>query len=123
MALTEQDVLIALKDCYDPELPVNIVDLGLVYAVRISPDENSAPAFPRQRVEVDLTMTTRACPAHSRILEQVRNRLAGVPEISETAVNLVWEPAWTPSRISPQTRERLRTNLRTKQDLIPFTGL
>jgi metal-sulfur cluster biosynthetic enzyme len=107
LAFTEQDVLNALKDCYDPELPVNIVDLGLVYAVRVAPDQNSTPAFPRHRVEVDLTMTTQACPSHTVILERVRNRLAGVPEIGETTVNLVWEPAWTPSRISQQARERL----------------
>jgi metal-sulfur cluster biosynthetic enzyme len=107
MTLTEKDVLAALRDCYDPELPVNIVDLGLVYAVKLTPDETSAPAFPRQRVEVDVTMTTQACPSHGMILEQVRNRLAGVPEISETVVNLVWEPAWTPSRISQEARERL----------------
>ena len=107
MAITEQDVLIALMDCYDPELPVNIVDLGLVYAVRVTPDENSTAAFPRQRVEVDLTMTTQACPSHGMIREQVANRLAGVPEISETTVNLVWEPAWTPARISQEARERL----------------
>ncbi|HEV2273802.1 MAG TPA: metal-sulfur cluster assembly factor [Acidobacteriaceae bacterium] len=107
MAITEQDVLNALMDCYDPELPVNIVDLGLVYAVRITPDENSTEAFPRQRVEVDVTMTTQACPSHGIILERVQNRLAGVAEISDAAVNLVWEPAWTPNRISQQARERL----------------
>ncbi len=76
-------------------------------AVNLSPDENSTRAFPRQRAEVDLTMTTRACPSHGMIMEQVRNRLAGLPGISETTVNLVWEPAWTPSRISKDARERL----------------
>lgn len=107
MAITDEDVLSALRDCYDPELPVNIVDLGLVYRVAVAADETSTPAFPRQRVEVDITMTTQACPSHAMILERVRNRLAGVPEISEVLVNLVWEPAWTPSRISQQARERL----------------
>jgi metal-sulfur cluster biosynthetic enzyme len=107
MAITEEDVLSALRDCYDPELPVNIVDLGLVYGVKVTPDETSSPAFPRQRVEVEITMTTQACPSHGVILEQVRNRLAGVPEISEALVNLVWEPPWTPSRISQQAREQL----------------
>ena len=104
MALTEEDVLTALRDCYDPEIPVNIVDLGLIYTVKLTPDENSKRAFPRQRVELDMTMTSQGCPAHVMIIEQVRNRLAGVPEISDTVVNLVWEPAWTPHRISPQAR-------------------
>jgi metal-sulfur cluster biosynthetic enzyme len=107
MALTEADVFHALRDCYDPELPVNIVDLGLVYSVRLSPDQRSTRAFPRQRVEVEMTMTTQACPSHETILEQVRNRLAGIPEIGEVAVNLVWEPKWTPHRISPEARSRL----------------
>ena len=107
MALTEEDVFAALKDCYDPEIPVNIVDLGLIYGVKVTPDANSKRAFPRQRVEVEITMTSQGCPSHATIIEQVRNRLAGIPEISETQVNLVWEPAWTPHRISPQAREQL----------------
>ena len=107
MALSEEDVLSALKDCYDPELPVNIVELGLIYAVKLTPDESSPRAFPRQRVRIDLTMTTQACPSQRTILDQVRNRLAGIPEISETDLNLVWDPPWTPSRISNEARERL----------------
>jgi metal-sulfur cluster biosynthetic enzyme len=107
MALTEDDVFAALRDCYDPEIPVNIVDLGLIYSVKLNPDANSKPAFPRQRVEVDITMTSQGCPSHVMIIEQVRNRLAGVPEISQTQVNLVWEPAWTPDRISQKAREQL----------------
>jgi metal-sulfur cluster biosynthetic enzyme len=107
MALSEEDVLRALRDCYDPELPVNIVDLGLIYKVTLTPDPNSKRAFPRQRVEVEMTMTSPGCPSHVAIMEQVRNRLAGIPEISATVVNLVWEPAWTPHRISPQARNQL----------------
>jgi metal-sulfur cluster biosynthetic enzyme len=107
MALTEEDVLSALRDCYDPEIPVNIVDLGLIYKVTLTPDERAKRAFPRQRVEVEMSMTSQGCPAHVMIIEQVRNRLAGVPEISETLVNLVWEPAWTPERISQKAREQL----------------
>lgn len=107
MAIGEEDVLNALRDCYDPELPVNIVDLGLVYAVRLQPDPRSRPAFPRQQVEIDMTMTSQGCPSRATILEHVRNRLAGVPEISETHVNVVWEPAWTPDRISQKARAEL----------------
>jgi len=107
MTLSEEDVYQALRDCYDPELPVNIVDLGLIYKVTLSPDPNSKKAFPRQRVAIDMTMTSPGCPSHAAIMEQVRNRLAGIPEISGTVVNLVWEPAWTPHRISVQAREQL----------------
>ena len=107
MALTEEDVLSALRDCYDPEIPVNIVDLGLIYKITLTPDERAKRAFPRQRVEVEMSMTSQGCPAHVMIIEQVRNRLAGVPEISETLVNLVWEPSYAASppasRALPQT--------------------
>lgn len=107
MALSEEDVFVALRDCYDPEIPVNIVDLGLIYGVKVMADPKSKRAFPRQRVEIEITMTSQGCPSHAMIIEQVRNRLAGVPEISETLVNLVWEPAWTPDRISQKAREQL----------------
>jgi metal-sulfur cluster biosynthetic enzyme len=107
MALTEEDVFNALRDCYDPEIPVNIVDLGLIYKVTLTPDPDSKRVFPRHRVEVEMTMTSPGCPSHVQITEQVRNRLAGIPEISKTQVNLVWEPAWTPERISQKAREQL----------------
>jgi metal-sulfur cluster biosynthetic enzyme len=107
MALTEEDIFTALRDCYDPEIPVNIVDLGLIYKIMLTPDANSKRAFPRQRVEVEMTMTSQGCPAHVTIMEQVHNRLAGIPEISDALVNLVWEPAWTPDRISQRAREQL----------------
>jgi metal-sulfur cluster biosynthetic enzyme len=107
MSITETDVLSALKDCYDPEVPVNIVDLGLIYGVKLQPDENSTPAFPRQSVAIEMTLTTPHCPAHTMMVEQVRNRLAGIPEISHTEVNLVWLPAWGPERITPEGRKTL----------------
>ena len=107
MPLTEQDVLSALRDVNDPELPVNIVDLGLVYRVAVLPDPDAPGMVPRQRVEVEMTMTTQACPAHGIILEQVRNRLGGLREMSEADVKLVWEPAWTPDRISPEAQKKL----------------
>jgi metal-sulfur cluster biosynthetic enzyme len=107
MTLTEQDVLTALRDVYDPELPVNIVDLGLIYRVAVGPDPDAPGMVPRQKVEIDITMTSKGCPSHERIIEQVRNRLAGKREISVTEVNLVWEPAWGPQRISVEARKQL----------------
>src|ERR1700761_1878021 len=107
MALSEEDVYSALRDCYDPEIPVNIVDLGLIYRVTLTPDPNSKRAFPRQRVEVEITMTSQGCPSHATIIELVKNRVSGIPEISAAQVNLVWEPAWTPDRISQKARAQL----------------
>jgi metal-sulfur cluster biosynthetic enzyme len=105
--LTEQDILTALRDVYDPELPVNIVDLGLVYKVVVAPDPDAPGMIPRQKVEIDVTMTSQGYPAHEVILEKIKNRLAGLQQISETAVNLTWEPPWTPQRISPKARKQL----------------
>ena len=107
MALTEEDVLTALRDVNDPELPVNIVDLGLIYKVDLLPDPDAPGMLPKQKVAIEITMTTQGCPAHAMILEQVRNRLAGVQGISETTVELVWEPAWTPDRISAAAQKKL----------------
>ncbi len=107
MPLTEEDVTNALRDVFDPELPVNIVDLGLVYGVKVEPDPDAPGMLPRQKVAVEMTMTTKACTLHPMIVEQVRNRLAGIREISESTVDLVWEPAWTPDRISPAAQKQL----------------
>ena len=107
MPLTTDDILTALRDVNDPELPVNIVDLGLIYRVDLQPDPDAPGMLPRLKVEIDITMTTQGCPAHEIILEQVRNRLAGVRELSETRVNLVWQPPWSPDRISPQAQKKL----------------
>ena len=107
MALVEADILTALRDVNDPELPVNIVDLGLIYRVDLAPDPDAPGMLPRQKVDIDITMTTTGCPAHEIILEQVRNRLGGLRELSDVRVNLVWQPAWTPERISPEAQKKL----------------
>jgi metal-sulfur cluster biosynthetic enzyme len=112
MLLTEDDVLNALRDCYDPEIPVNLVDLGLIYRVALTPDTDAPgagiPGVPqRHRVEIDMTLTSPGCPAHQQIIAQVENRLAGIESISKTRVNIVWEPTWSPERLSPAARKQL----------------
>jgi len=105
--LSEADILSALRDCYDPEVKLNLVDLGLIYGITTGPDAESAPAWPRQWVKVTMTLTSPQCPASGLIFEQVNNRLAGIAEISKVEVDLVWEPKWTPHRISEAGRKRL----------------
>jgi metal-sulfur cluster biosynthetic enzyme len=105
--LTEPDILAALRDVYDPELPVNIVDLGLIYRVDLAPDPDAPGMLPRQKVEIDVTMTSQGCPAHEVILEKIKNRLAGLQQLSRTTVNLTWDPPWTPHRIAPAARKHL----------------
>lgn len=107
MPLTEADIRNALRDVYDPELPVNIVDLGLVYRVELEPDPDAPGMVPRQKVIIDLTLTSPGCPSHVQITERIRNRLAGLQELSESQVNLVWEPKWSPSRITPEAQKKL----------------
>ena len=105
--LTESQILTALRDCYDPEVKLNLVDLGLIYDVAIENDPNSTPAFPRQRVKVTMTLTTPQCPASGLIFEQVHNRLASIQQVGKVEVELVWEPKWTPHRISEAGRIQL----------------
>lgn len=105
--LSESDILAALRDCYDPEVHLNLVDLGLIYHIAIEPDPDSKPAWPRQRVKVAMTLTTPSCPASGLIVEQVRNRLASLQEIGKVEIDLVWEPKWTAHRISDAGRRQL----------------
>ena len=104
--VTEQDVLSALKSCYDPEIPVNIVDLGLIYKVNFAPVAEDSPD-PKQDVTVDMTLTAQGCPEHVNISMQVKSRLEQLPGIRNANVNVVWTPPWTPERLSPDARKQL----------------
>ena len=99
---TQEEVLTALKDCYDPEIPVNIVDLGLIYGIRIDPAENE-----KQDVTVDMTLTSQGCPAHVTIGQQVKDRVEQLPGVHTVNVNVVWNPPWTPERLSTEARKQL----------------
>ena len=101
-ATTQEEVLTALKDCYDPEIAVNIVDLGLIYGVKFDPAEDE-----KQDVTIDLTLTSQGCPAHVTIGEQIKMRLLQLPGVRNANVNVVWSPPWTPERISPEARKQL----------------
>ena len=106
-AITEQDVLSALRSCYDPEIPVNIVDLGLIYKVNFAPVPVENPAEPKQDVTVEMTLTAQGCPEHVNISAQVKSRVEQLPGVRNANVNVVWEPAWTPERLSPEARKQL----------------
>ena len=102
MAVTQEEVMSALKECYDPEIPVNIVDLGLIYEVKFE----AAPEQ-KQDVTVDMTLTAQGCPAHVQISDQVKSRLESLPGVRSASVNIVWTPAWTPERLSADARRQL----------------
>ncbi|NOT29063.1 MAG: DUF59 domain-containing protein [Planctomycetes bacterium] len=91
-----------LKTCYDPEIPVNIVDLGLVYDLRITSEPDGAI-----RVDVKMTLTARGCGMGGSIAADARQKLLMLPGVSAADVQIVWDPPWTPQMISPEGKERL----------------
>lgn len=106
-AITEQDVLSALKSCYDPEIPVNIVDLGLIYSVNFAAAAAESADVAKQDVTVDMTLTSPGCPEHVNISAQVKSRIEQLPGVGNCTVNVVWSPVWTPERLSPDARKQL----------------
>ncbi len=91
-----------LKTCYDPEIPVNIVDLGLVYAMEVTPMDGGA-----KRIDVKMTLTAQGCGMGASIAVDARGKLLSLPGVAEANVDLVWDPPWNPQMISPEGRERL----------------
>ena len=94
----EAGIVDVLRTVYDPEIPVNIYDLGLIY--RIDVDDKGA-------VELDMTFTAPACPAADFILEDVRSKVQHITGVTSTKVNLVFEPAWDQSMMSEEARVEL----------------
>jgi metal-sulfur cluster biosynthetic enzyme len=110
--LTESDILLALRDCYDPVLPCNIVDLGLVRSIAITPDleapGSNVPGVPqRHKIQIDLVPTQTDEAANAHLTAQIANRLAGLETVSQTTITLLVEPAWTPLNITPAGRRTL----------------
>jgi metal-sulfur cluster biosynthetic enzyme len=110
--LTETDVLTALRDCYDPVLPCNIVDLGLIRSITIAPDLEapgaSIPGVPQKHtVKIEITPTQTSEASEAQLTAQIANRLAGLEAVSRTEVVLLHEPAWSPLNITPSGRKTL----------------
>ena len=95
--VTEQAVFDVLQTCYDPEIPVNIVDLGLVYGVAID----------GTTVVVDLTLTSVGCPLAGELVAQVRKAVLSLEGVDDTTVNLVWSPPWMPSMATEEGKQLL----------------
>lgn len=97
--MTEQDILAALEKVQDPEYPLSIVDMGLVYGVRVSDSV----------AEVDLSFTSTGCPCITWILEDVRTELLSVPGLRALNINIVWDPPWTIERLTERGKRILET--------------
>jgi probable FeS assembly SUF system protein SufT len=97
----EEQVWNVLRTCYDPEIPVNIVDLGLVYSMEIEPADGG------HRVDVKMTLTAQGCGMGASIAADAQAKILGLPGVRGASVDIVWDPPWTPQMISPEGRERL----------------
>jgi metal-sulfur cluster biosynthetic enzyme len=110
--LIEADILLALRNCYDPVFPCNIVDLGLIRSIKITRDGEAPganiPGVPQKhRIEIELTPTQTDEAANSQLKAQIENRLAGLETVGQTIVTLLEEPAWSPQQITPTGRKTL----------------
>ena len=100
--VSEQVVLERLKTVFDPEIPVNVVDLGLVYDVKVS-----KAAEGNHKVDVKMTLTAQGCGMGPSIAGDAQMKILGIPTVDEANVELVWDPPWNPSMISPDGKKRL----------------
>lgn len=98
----EQHIEAALRTCYDPEIPVNIVDLGLVYDTRIAREPDGS-----NRVEIKMTLTAQGCGMGGAIAADAEGKLRAVPGVSAARVEIVWDPPWNPRMISDEGRRKL----------------
>jgi metal-sulfur cluster biosynthetic enzyme len=96
-AITEASIYNALRECYDPEIPVNLVDLGLIYDVKIIDSW----------VGVKMTLTSPGCGMSGMISQNVRNKVLALPGVKEADVRIVWQPAWTPAMMSEEAKKKL----------------
>ena len=93
--ISEDSVRMTLRKVKDPELNLNIIDLGLVYTITVEDDN---------KVIVDMSLTSPGCPAGPQIMQDVERAIQAMPGVGKVVINLVWEPFWTPERIEPKVR-------------------
>ncbi len=98
IARLTDDIVAGLKTVYDPEIPADIYELGLIYRIDIADD---------RAVTIDMTLTTPNCPAAQDLPVMVENAVSSVPGVGATKVNIVWDPPWEPSRMSDEARTTL----------------
>ena len=96
--ISQEQVYSVLRKCMDPEIPVNIVDLGLIYGVNIN-DSND--------VNIEMTMTTRGCPLHDTLVSDVKRYIGKINGVGNINVSIVWDPPWNIEKMEPSVREKL----------------
>ena len=96
---TKDQVIEVLKQCHDPEIPVNIWDLGLIYDIDLYPEN--------EQVKIRMSLTSQACPAAQQIPDQIKNMLTQKLEFKDVQIEVVFDPPWTAERISDEGKKRL----------------
>jgi len=96
--VTEEQVYAALKKCMDPEIPVNVVDLGLIYGVKVAGGKD---------VDIKMTMTTRGCPLHDTLVSDVKRYVGKVNGVGNVTVDIVWDPPWSLEKMNEDVRDKL----------------
>jgi probable FeS assembly SUF system protein SufT len=99
--LDEDAIWAQLKTCYDPEIPVNIVDLGLIYSLEIKPQDGG------NMVEVKMTLTAPGCGMGPSIASDAQRKILSVPGVTDAQVDVVWDPPWSAERISQEGKQKL----------------
>jgi len=94
---TRDEGMERLRYCYEPEIPLNVVDLGLIYGVEVEDGD----------VNIDMTLTAQGCPSHVEIGRDIKRTVESMPGVNTCKVNVVWDPPWTPHRISLEGRQKL----------------
>jgi FeS assembly SUF system protein len=94
----EEQIVDVIKTCYDPEIPVNIFELGLIYKTEVSADGD---------VLIDMTLTSPACPAAGSLPPEVERKVGELPGVRSVKVNVVWEPVWTPEKMTEAAKLQL----------------
>lgn len=95
--ISKDKIIEVLRKIYDPEIPINIIDLGLIYEIRIK----------NNNIYIKMTLTTVGCPLWRLIVKQVENIVKSIEGVKDVKVDLVWDPPWTLDRISPEVRKEL----------------
>jgi len=97
-SINTEQIYSALRKCMDPEIPVNVVDLGLIYGVQVNPENN---------VDIKMTMTTRGCPLHDTLVSDVKRYVGRINGIGNINVEIVWDPPWNIEKMEPTIREKM----------------
>jgi FeS assembly SUF system protein len=96
--IIEAQVIEALRTCFDPEIPVNVYEMGLIYDLKISPEG---------AVTIQMTLTSPHCPAVQSLPAEIESKVRAVPGVTDAKIDLVWEPPWEPSKMSEAARLQL----------------